>query len=217
MSTVRSDTIHIEPSSRCTLGCLECPRTIHKGDYSIDDCDIDLMARSCIGFKTVLLCGNHGDPIYHPRLCDLISKIRQDTPDVSFIMDTNGSFRSKMWWEELSAVLNESDTVVFSIDGMPWNNHLYRVNSKWETVETGIQTLRRNNPNVHMNWKWILFKYNQDQLTAGINLATEFGFDSFTVVHSARYGMHEWLIPNKSIKDIELEINEWTKSHPDAS
>lgn len=217
MLSIRDQVIHMEPSSRCTLACLECPRTIHSGEYEVGDCDVDLMADHCARFDTVMLCGNHGDPIYHPRFIDLIRSIRQRNRSVSFVIDTNGSFRSTRWWTDLAAELTEKDTVIFSIDGMPWNYHLYRVNSDWKSIESGIIALREKNQSVHLCWKWILFRYNQDEVISGISMATDLGFDSFALVYSARYGLHDHLIPTRSNEDIEMEINQWAQSHQDAS
>lgn len=217
MSNPRDDTIHLEPSSRCTLACLECPRTTNAGEYEVGDCDIENTAAACVGFKTVLMCGNHGDPIYHLRFFELIASIRDANPTAELVIITNGAFRSIRWWEKLATLLTKDDAVVFSIDGMPNNNHLYRVNSKWNSIESGIRTLRKHNAQVKMIWKWILFNYNQSQILSGINLANDLGFDGFTVVYSARYGLHDWLIPDKSSDDIEQEINEWAKSFPDVN
>jgi len=172
-------TLHIEPTTRCTLSCPHCPRTQHSDLLTIRDCDIDVMVRTCAGFDHIHLCGNHGDPIYHPQFHELLARLRQQKSDVTFSMHTNGAFRSMEWWKTTATLFNRHDSVAFSIDGLPQNYDTYRVNSRWDSVLEAITTLRSNSPHLKMLWKWIVFRYNQDDIEAGMALAKDLGFDKF--------------------------------------
>jgi hypothetical protein len=212
-STVRDRVIHIEPSSRCAIACHNCPRTEQRGNYLIGDCDIDTVVRACDGYKKVIMCGDHGDPIYHANLHGLISGLRLAYPSICIDIVTNGSHRSQTWWERLTPLLHKGDSVIFSIDGMPDNNHIYRENSSWPSIETAIKILR-GNPNVRMVWKWIVFKYNELQIQQGMSLAKDLGFNKFLCIHSIRYahGRAEF-VPTKTLEDITREIQSWQSSH----
>lgn len=206
------DCIHIEPSSRCTIACPACPRTLHRGEYTIDDCDIDLMIEICRGYSRVVMCGNHGDPIYHPRLHELISGLIAAEPNQKIDIITNGAFRSRGWWKDLAGLLRAGDSVMFSIDGMPNSNHLYRVNSRWESIETAITELRTNSK-LYLLWKWILFSHNEDSVCDGMKLASSLGFDRFVMVRSDRYDVgvpaHR---PQRPQAEIYTEVETWLES-----
>lgn len=205
--------LHIEPSSRCTLACPQCPRTEYIDRIMPEDCDIAVIARACKNFDAVIMCGNHGDPIYHSDFHGLVNAIRQNNPRIGIRIVTNGAFRSEAWWKTTAALLDASlDSVTFSIDGIPSNNHLYRVNSKWPSIETAIRTLSTSNPNLVLIWKWILFRYNENNIADGIDIAAELGIKKFIMVSSVRYEKDHWLTPSQSYDDIKRETLEWYQS-----
>lgn len=199
--------IHIEPTNRCTLACPQCPRTQHR-DLVISDIDVDVAADICSNYDKVVMAGNHGDTIYHPRLYELISAIKSRKPGIAIHLVTNGAFRSEKWWQHIAPLFDKNDDITFSIDGLPHNNHLYRVNSKWPTIEAGIRTLRAHNPTVRMNWKWIIFKHNQHDIDQGMQLARSLGFNRFIPYWSERYEeKHEYLIPTVGFDQIMENID----------
>ena len=205
--------IHIEPSSRCTLACPQCPRTEYIARISPEDCAIDVLANACKNFDAVIMCGNHGDPIYHSDFHGLIRAIRNSNPHISMRIVTNGAFRSQAWWQTTAELLDSArDSLTFSIDGLPSNNHSYRVNSKWSTIETAIRTLSSLNPNLLLIWKWIVFRYNERDISSGIDLAAELGIKKFIMVSSVRYEQDHWLTPSKSYDEIKQETLEWYQS-----
>jgi MoaA/NifB/PqqE/SkfB family radical SAM enzyme len=195
--------LHIEPSSRCTLRCPQCPRTEYIQNIELEDCEITSIVKLTEEKKRMILCGNHGDPIYHPEFHELVSSVRTAHPNISIGMHTNGAFRNIDWWKKTSKIFDYRDTIVFSIDGLPTNNHLYRVNSKWESIENGIKTLVEYNPDIEIVWKWILFKYNQYDIDAGIELARKLGFHGFRIVKSVRNEIEDPLTTDVDWKEIE--------------
>jgi hypothetical protein len=174
---------------------------------SVHDCDIDAMARTCSGFSLVHLCGNHGDPIYHPQFHDLIQKIKSSNPSVRFSMHTNAAFRSKKWWQKTASLFTGNDSITFSIDGLPSNNHVYRANSKWSSVHEAVTILRQHNDDIEMIWKWIVFRYNENDIEKGISLARELGFDRFLVIRSYRRDNCDPLTSTRSIEQLREQLN----------
>lgn len=211
---ILEDSIHIEPSSRCTLLCPQCPRTEYLDRISSEDCDIDDLVIFCGDIRQVVMCGNHGDPIYHAQFHRLVNELRCARADRQLRIITNGAFRSESWWTELGSILDHRfDSITFSIDGLPENNNRYRINSRWASIEKGINALRVSNPNLMMTWKWILFHYNQDCVIRGIELASELGFDSFMLVKSVRYEQGHYLTPSRSHDQIKDEVVQWCQLH----
>ena len=91
---------HIEPTNICTLKCSECSRTKflnqwpeHWKNHSLDIdqllnfLDIDLIN------VPILLCGNYGDPIYHPKFIDFVTNLKQKGAILSMV--TNGSYKKR--------------------------------------------------------------------------------------------------------------------------
>ena len=130
MSQNLNNSLHIETTTRCTLSCPACPRTIWqeftkqpvvKSDLDVDALEKFLDCESGRNIKEFLLCGDYGDSIYYPDLLKLIERFRDQ---VSFNIVTNGSRQTSKFWQNLSDVLTDKDIVTFSIDGLEHTNHL---------------------------------------------------------------------------------------------
>ena len=133
------DYLHIETTNRCTLKCPACPRTVwhnlikrpvEKADLNLNHLKSFLDCESMKTIKGLLLCGDYGDTIYYPQLFDMIKMFR----DKAFYIHTNGSRKSKEWWEELNSLLTKDDLIVFAIDGLGEENLKYRVNADWDSI-----------------------------------------------------------------------------------
>jgi MoaA/NifB/PqqE/SkfB family radical SAM enzyme len=180
---------HLEVTSRCKLACPRCARTMKKGAYAIGDLPLEVVQRVVprgTPATKIILCGNHGDPIYHPSLHDILAYLRSLGPRPPRIsIHTNGSFRDRAWWAETARILSRDDRVVFSIDGLEDTNHLYRVGARWSTIVEGIEECRGK---VGMIWKLIVFRHNEHQVEEAKRLAMSLGFDDFNLVKSDRFG-----------------------------
>jgi len=168
MSQILSNKLHIETTTRCTLSCPACARTVWqeltkqpvvKSDLDVDALERFLDCESGRKINKFLLCGDYGDSIYYPSLLKLIDRFRNQ---VSFDIVTNGSRQTTTFWQNLSARLSTEDTVIFSIDGLENTNHLYRVNSDWASIMQGIDIISQGPAQIH--WKTIVFQFNYDSL-----------------------------------------------------
>jgi wyosine [tRNA(Phe)-imidazoG37] synthetase (radical SAM superfamily) len=194
---------HIEPTNMCTLKCAGCARTrfiqqwpSHWKNYNIDPdalfkfLDIDLTG------KTFMLCGTYGDPIYYPKLIELVKGIKQRGAFVK--INTNGSYQKTEWWQELCELLAAQDQIVFSIDGIPENFTQYRVNADWESIKKGLDVCVASSCSTV--WKYIVFKYNQHDIESAKELSTKIGVDIFKVEYSDRFDNDtEYLKPDQSM------------------
>ena len=187
-SMVRS--IHLEPTNICTLKCPGCSRTRfinqwakHWKNHSIDKqallkfLDIDLSGIN------VDLCGNYGDPIYHPDLAGLVRDLKNRGAVISIV--TNGGHRKRSWWQELVQELSSDDSVTFSIDGIPENFTQYRINGDWKTTQDAIEVCVEAACNTV--WKFIPFSYNENNIEQARQLSQDLGINQFQISRSSRF------------------------------
>lgn len=207
--------LHIETTTRCTLACPACPRTVWhnvtkrpvtKSDLNIDHLKKFLDCDSGKQLKTFLLCGDYGDPIYYPDLFDLITQFRDQ---VNFRIVTNGSRQSTTFWKKLSEILTKDDTVIFSIDGLEHTNHLYRINSDWTSIMNGLDIMSHGSANIH--WKTIVFKFNYDKLKEIKSFAESKGA-TFHAEKTHRYGNQDLQPPTEYIETNHLFRDEFVNN-----
>lgn len=187
---------HLEPSSRCTLKCPRCPRTEHPDTPWLNkDMTLDFVKkffteqRLLNEVKRVTMCGDVGDPIYCKEYIDICRYIKTVNPNIHIVTITNGSYKKPEWWAELASVLNHRDTINFSVDGLDdATNNLYRVNSNFDSIITGIRTVRKHNPDVFLTWASILFSFNQDELRNMCYLVHDLGMDTIQLTRSTKFG-----------------------------
>lgn len=187
---------HLEPSAVCALRCPRCPRTEHPNtpwlNHSMTKSFVqkfltESMLRDHV--RRITMCGDVGDPIYCREFIDICDYIKQINPNIHIVIVTNGSNRKPQWWKQLAHVLNHRDSINFSVDG--WDqqsNNIYRVNSDWHSIITGIKTLRAENQQLHINWAMIVFRFNQDHIQNIQKLAGALGMDRLQITKSTKFG-----------------------------
>lgn len=209
---------HLELSSKCTLSCPRCPRTEKKGMYKVTEHTLNFIQKILtpdILKKSVriLLCGGQGDPIYCHDFIDIIRYIKISNPKINLDIITNGSYKKEDWWEEVASILNEHDTLTFSIDGWDQDsNNLYRVNSDFNSILLGIKTVRNSNANLKIRWSTILFKFNQDRIKEIAQVAKSAGASEFVLVRSTLFGSNNPVYINSNLGYDPLEptlISNW--------
>lgn len=184
---------HIEISSKCTLRCPRCARQEVPDTLVNTELDLAFFQRNFTPdfirqhLEKITFCGDDGDPIYAHDLVPVIQYIKSVKP-VQIVIVTNGSHRKPEWWQQLAQVLDHSDSVHFSIDG--WDNesnNRYRINSDFDTIVSGIKTLRAHS-DCQLVWAAIAFKFNQQQIDRMQNMASDLGMDTFQLTKSTKFG-----------------------------
>jgi len=181
---------HIEPTNICTLKCEGCARTRfidqwpqHWHNHSLDIDQLLNFLDVDLSTKTINLCGNYGDPIYHPDFINFVKRLKETNVTLSII--TNGSYKKKEWWQELTTLLSEQDKIIFSIDGLPENFTQYRKNANWKSIQTGIEASVASQCQTH--WSYIPFSFNEDSINQAKQLALQLGMDRFVINPSDRF------------------------------
>jgi len=209
---------HIEPTNICTLKCAGCARTRFIGqwpqhwhnhsldiDQLLNFLDVDLST------KIIKLCGNYGDPIYHPDFINFVKKLKET--GVTLYIVTNGSYKTKEWWQDLTKFLAPTDKITFSIDGTPENFTQYRKNADWKSIQIGIETSVASQ--VRVEWSYIPFAFNENNIPQSKELALQLGVDNFVITPSDRYDEKtSMLMPsNKEFIGIRFESQQQWKNN----
>ncbi len=199
---------HIELCSKCSLKCPRCsrqevPNGLINRDLSLDWFKENFTGKIIKNVKKITFCGDDGDPIYAKDFIDILGWLRKQNKNLQFVIVTNGSYKTKNWWKQLSTILNASDHIHFSLDG--WDqasNSRYRVNCDWESILDAIKIIKTNK--VYKTWAAIAFKFNEDKLNKMEQLAKSLGFDQFQLTLSTKFGKNYEAYP----KNDPLEPSE---------
>ena len=188
--------LEIELTTKCTLGCPACPRNNPKDlkeDWDVGHLDTNIVKSfaDTQSDRRYLFVGCYGDPIYHPDFIEIIRYYALKRKQ--FIIHTNGSSKTQKWWDELTSTVDWSmyrpyQKFTFSVDGLEDTNHIYRINAKWKTVLRGMQSMGTlpKDKRPFLEWKMLVFPYNEHQVKEARELAMDIGFDQFTPVTSER-------------------------------
>ena len=182
---------HIEMCSKCSLKCPRCsrqevPEGLVNRDLTLQWFKDNFKGKILSEVRKITFCGDDGDPIYAKDLLPVLEWLRSQNKNVQFVIVTNGSYKTKTWWEQLGSILDENDHIHFSLDG--WDqesNNIYRVNCDWQSILLGIQTLQKYK--VFKTWAAIAFKFNENKIEYMEQLAKELGFDSFQLTLSTKF------------------------------
>lgn len=184
---------HIEISSKCTLRCPRCARQEVPNGLVNTELDLEFFKRNftpefvLANVEKITFCGDDGDPIYAHDLIPVIQYIKSIKP-VEIVIVTNGSHKKVSWWNDLGQCLGEQDSVHFSIDGYDnASNNLYRVNSDYDSIIAGLQTLRITS-RCQIVWAAIAFKFNEDYIDRMQQSARQLGVDQFQLTKSTKFG-----------------------------
>lgn len=179
--------LNFELTSKCALKCSRCARVTDPGSFVQVDLPLDLIKKriptSIFNSHLLIdLSGNYGDPIYHRDFIEVIKYFKSF--ETSLYIETNGSGRSRQWWDEVVSHLGPKDIISFSIDGLEDTNHIYRENARWGDIENAVAACAGK---VRTFWKFIVFKYNQHQIEEAQALAQKWGINKFKLVKSSLF------------------------------
>ena len=188
-------TVQIEITNKCQASCPMCLRNIHGGidnpnliltDWSLEQFKNTFAVEVLNQIKCVNFCGDYGDPIINSDLLDMCRYLRETSPDISVILHTNGSARSKGWWANLAISLPDNHRVIFALDGLEDTHHLYRIGTSFETIIENARSFILAGGNAE--WMFIRFKHNQHQVEEARTMSMDIGFKKFSTKDSKRFG-----------------------------
>lgn len=187
--------LHIEASSYCNARCPGCPRNAYgyplKGFYKqahFRPAQLVVLLDKFPQVKSILYCGNHGDPMMNPDIVSLCT-VKQTFISIA----TNGGIGRLEAYERLA---KRGVHITFGIDGLQDTNHLYRQEVKWENLMERVNRFIGNGGSA--SWQFIKFQHNMDQVLEAEAMSKKMGFKSFYTLDVGRNNMPA-IQPDKSI------------------
>lgn len=193
-SILQWDHWHIEVSSVCALRCPRCPRaevpqSLLNQSLNLKFFQQQIGAHIIQQVKKITFCGNDGDPIYCKEFVEICEWMKKINSNIQLVVITNGSYKNSEWWLSLANTLDCHDEIHWSLDGWDdYSNSQYRVNSNWQSIVSGIETFTQYNTATYKVWAAIAFRFNENQIDHMRSLAQQWGFDSFQLTKSTKFG-----------------------------
>lgn len=184
--------LHVEITNNCNARCPMCARNIFGGniapgleltEWSENDVDL-VFSKNLKKLKKVYFCGSHGDPLAAKHLFEIIKKVKKLNLQIEIF--TNGSLKTKEWWEIFLDLLDEKDLMVFGVDGLE-TNHLYRQNTDIKKILTHMSLACQSKAKVR--WEFLAFKHNEHEIDICRKKANEIGVDEFVIKRTPRFDL----------------------------
>ena len=185
------DTVHLEPTNKCNAKCPMCARTESDGstnrnlpisEISLTDIKKMISRKVILQLKKFYMCGNYGDPAMAAETLEIFEYIRSLNPTAHLSMFTNGSIRSKTWWQSIANII---DLCHFSIDGLRDTNHIYRIGTSFDSIINNITNFIESGGKAC--WDFIVFEHNEHQVEEARKFAYSIGVSQFVVKKTGRF------------------------------
>jgi len=172
--------LEIELTTICNAKCPFCNRS-QLVDLEPINLDFNIFHKIPFDqFEFIGLCGNRGDPIFYPRLFDLITYIKDVSHNnTSVTIQTNGSVHDFGWWAELGELIryHKNNHIIFAVDGLNDTHSLHRVGTDFNRIVQNIDAFIMSGGNAII--QFIVFKHNEHQLEDVKQLAEDIGCVGF--------------------------------------
>ena len=184
-------TIHLEITNNCQASCPMCGRNIQggvdnpfmiPGEISLENFKAWFKPEFIKQLDRLYMCGNLGDPIVAKDTLEVFTYCREENPNITLSMNTNGSARSQKFWEQL-AELNVS--IRFGIDGLADTHSLYRKGTDFNKIIENARAFINNGG--YAIWDMLVFDHNKHQTGACQHLADQMGFKEFNSKNTSRF------------------------------
>ncbi len=197
-----------EITSYCNSFCPHCPRFDENGeihpDLTLQHWDMEkiipaLEIDRMVNLREVLIEGDKGDPLMHPKISLLLEKLIAHPNQPRVLLVTNGCIRDTNWWAALGALREQRLEVTFSIDGLEDTYHLYRKGLDYNKTLSNARAFIEAGG--HAVWKFLTFGHNQHQIAQARELSKQLGFASFkwSPAHVDRFqGQPSWLVKDET-------------------
>lgn len=182
--------IHLEPTTKCNARCPQCPRNIYGSSMLAPDItELDFTYKEAKqifsqsfydSINCVTVNGTSGDIVMHSEAELFMEYLINRFPSIE--LHTNGGARNSEFWKLLA---KPNVTVEFGIDGLADTHHLYRRNTRFDTVLKNAKTFI--DAGGKATWTMTVFKHNEHQIDQCNQLSIEYGFQNFIARPSIRF------------------------------
>ena len=215
--------LYIEPTNKCNLGCKTCIR--RTWDEPMGMMSESIFQRILDGLKELshkptIFFGGFGEPLYHPKIIEMINKVKELGSRVELI--TNGTLLTDEMSREL--IKTGIDVLWVSIDGASPESYAdIRLGATLrEVIENiiGFSNILNNeilinncgavpSASTELGVAFVAMKRNIADLPAVLKLAHSFGANHFLVTNVLPYTKEmceEILYKNKLVEDPYKEL-----------
>lgn len=133
----KENVLELDLTNYCPLQCKGCPSLLHKSKTNLEWDNIKGTLGN-LGYSSVEICGNDGEPLLHPQITEIINHFSMSPLCVS----TNAQFLGNLKLDEISHSSKRFLMFVISVDGP--NNEIHRLtrtNGDLDVVFKNIQML----------------------------------------------------------------------------
>lgn len=200
--------VHLELTSKCQARCPMCPRRINGGIMnpliSLNEITLEQFinwfpVEFIEQLDSLFMCGNLGDPIIAQDCLKIFQYLRETNSNIRLSMHTNGSARSKEFWQGLARA---DVRITFGIDGLEDTHALYRIGTDFDKIITNAKDFIQAGGTAE--WHMLVFKHNEHQVSDCQQLATKVGFKHFHSKHTSRFTESKWHVLNDNGKTTHI-------------
>lgn len=199
-------TIHLEITNKCQASCPMCGRNLQGGIdnpfMTLDEITLDKFKDwFSVDFikqlNRLYMCGNLGDPIIAKDTVEVFAYCRDLNPNITLSMNTNGSARTRRFWEQLAEL---KVSVRFGIDGLEDTHSIYRRGTDFNTIIKNATTFIQHGG--HAIWDMLVFDHNKHQVGACQHMADQMGFKAFNHKNTTRFKEESFVVLDKIGKPL---------------
>lgn len=177
----------IEPTSRCQLKCVICPRTVFSEEWESGDMPLSVYKKISKYFHLVedVYLKGWGEPLLHPNLFDMIQIAKAKHCCVS--LTTNGILLTPDISERL--IEKGVDTIAVSISGASKETHEnIRRGSHFEQIINNIKVfsnlkVKMGTQNPKLVFSFLMTKTNIEELPKALDLAKDIGINEMVATN----------------------------------
>ena len=164
---------NIETGFRCRLQCPYCQRQRKEAKQKIkaaSEISIETFLKLGDSCRELVLCGQISDPLYHPKLIEILEIKSAEFSDLKLRINTNGSGKSLNWWKKAYAVSDEKTHWIFGLDGASQESaNVYRIGTNFDNV---LEAMKLGaSLGLEISWQYILFQHNEHELDKAREIA----------------------------------------------
>jgi radical SAM protein with 4Fe4S-binding SPASM domain len=200
----------VDPINVCNLRCPLCATGIDARGRKAMTMDWDIFMRIVdenAPYAYEINLYNWGESLLHPKIYDMIGYAR----DRNLATNLSSNFNRIREGDIDNLIASGLEFLCLSIDGATQPTYAkYRVNGDLATVLKNARELIRRRRELksktpYVEWQFILFRHNSQEVEAARSLAAEIGIDSFRVISAG--------VPFDAERKQDLK-NEWFVDAP---
>lgn len=219
----RVKSIDIGLTNRCNAMCSQCTRVdpwtgkvkdwLNMDELSLEDIKTILPPNQLKYIEFISLCGTYGDVMVAKDVKEIIEYFYECNPKMLVSIATNGSMFDNTWWYDLARrTKGKRIKYIFGIDGVTPEQHArYRVGTNLDKIFEHASIVKMYGASIE--WQYLVFDYNQQDIPLAEKMATEKHFDRFFTLYTNRdVPNDDHVIPEGTQSNMKEQDNSYEDS-----